>query len=78
MWTFVPKHYFPMLVDRLYWCDSGTGNIELARPDGSDRRLVRWIDPARNHISGVAVVDQYIYFTSWNARFVGLSVYVVY
>ena len=53
-----------MLVERLYWCDSGTGKIESARLDGSDRRLVLSIDPGMNHISGVAVVDKYIYFTS--------------
>ena len=57
-----------MLVERLYWCDSGTGKIESARLDGSDRRLVLSIDPGMNHISGVVVVDKYIYFTNWNAR----------
>ena len=57
-------------MQRLYWCDASTYNIESVRFDGSDRQLLVHLK-SYFHMFGVTVLGRYVYYTDWKDRSIG-------
>ena len=49
----------------MYWTDAHLHRLEMARLDGSRRRILR--SEANSHLFGITVFEQYIYWTNWRS-----------
>ncbi|CAJ0954905.1 unnamed protein product, partial [Mesorhabditis belari] len=54
--------------DRIYWADAFLDTIEVANLDGSGRRTVVSDSGSVPHVFGMALADDYLYWTDWTYR----------
>ena len=54
-------------LSNIYWCDAKRDTIEMARFDGTNRKII-WKDEENSHRFGFTVFEHWVYWSDWQRR----------